>query len=104
MTEHAARLERCLQRVFPDFPADQLRTATMAAVPQWDSLATLSLVAMVEEEFQIEFALDRLGMLTSFATIEQEVTRALENHQAAVGHPGPGELSLPSGAPRRRRN
>ena len=57
---------RCFQAVFPDLsPGDVIR-ATMNRVNGWDSVATVNLTAVVEEEFNITFEAQEIEKLTSF--------------------------------------
>jgi len=52
MLELEARLVRCYQAVFPMLDEAAVRTATPDHVPTWDSLATVTLLRLVEEEFE----------------------------------------------------
>jgi acyl carrier protein len=74
-----ARLERCFAAVFPDLPADAIAQARMDALPAWDSLATVTLVSVVEEEFGVRIDLDEpdaLEGLDSFEALLARVERA----------------------------
>lgn len=53
MPEVEARLVRCYQAVFPALDDGAVRTAAPALVPAWDSLATVTLLRLVEEEFAV---------------------------------------------------
>jgi acyl carrier protein len=55
-----ARLRKCFGRVFPDLNEEQTLQASAAGVTQWDSLATLNLLALIEEEFGVIIDLDDL--------------------------------------------
>jgi acyl carrier protein len=66
MDEHRARLTRCFAAVFPDLPAGEIPGATPARVQGWDSIAHVTLVAVVEEEFGIAIDAADLEHLTSF--------------------------------------
>jgi acyl carrier protein len=61
-----ARLTRCFQAVFPSLSDQAAAAARMDAVPDWDSIATVTLLNVVEEEFGVEFAPEDLERLTSF--------------------------------------
>lgn len=63
------RLARVLETVFPDLPPEKVRTASQDSVQNWDSVAAITLMNLVEEEFGIEMDFDDLGELTSFPTI-----------------------------------
>lgn len=66
MDDVRARLERCFAAVFPDLRPDEIEDASPESVEAWDSLANATLVAVVEEEFDVEFSPDELGELDSF--------------------------------------
>lgn len=55
-----ARLRKCFARVFPDLNEEQTLQASAAGLGQWDSLATLNLLALIEEEFGVSVDLDEL--------------------------------------------
>jgi len=71
MVEVQDRLTRCFASVFPDLPADQIRSASVETVPKWDSLAAVTLVAVLQEEFTVEIDLGDLPELTSFDAVLQ---------------------------------
>ena len=73
MTDPEARLIRCFQTVFPSLSADQARGASQDNVEAWDSVAMLTLLTVVEEEFAIEIDYDRVEEMTSFSGLLQYV-------------------------------
>ena len=66
MDETTQRLTNCFQVVFPDMPAEQIPTASTATVANWDSVAAITLMNVVEDEFGLEMDLDDLADLDSF--------------------------------------
>jgi acyl carrier protein len=66
MDEHRSRLTRCFAAVFPDLPAAEIPAATPAGVKAWDSIAHVTLIAVVEEEFGITVDPADLEHLVSF--------------------------------------
>jgi acyl carrier protein len=64
-----SQLTRCFAAVFPDLPATEISSASLGSVPNWDSLATINLVALIEEEFQIQTEPEDLARLVSFNSI-----------------------------------
>ncbi len=66
MPETQARLIRCFQAVFPDLSESDAKRSSMNRVSDWDSVATVTLAAAVEEEFGIRFAAQEIEKLTSF--------------------------------------
>jgi acyl carrier protein len=66
MDSTTARLRKCFSGVFPDLNEEQLLQASAAGLTQWDSLATLNLLALIEEEFGVSIDLDDLEEAPSF--------------------------------------
>ena len=70
MDKSRERLAECFRVVFPTLKNDaEIFAATQATVPEWDSVAAITLVNVLEEEFQIEMDFEILGDLTSFELI-----------------------------------
>jgi acyl carrier protein len=69
------RTIRCFEAVFPDVPHERLSRLSPETDPVWDSLATVTLVAVVEEEFGVELPIDELPQLTSFDRVVDVVRR-----------------------------
>lgn len=73
-----ARLETCFLTVFPDLAAADVRQATVDSVEKWDSVATLTLVNVIEEEFGIEIDFDDdLRLFVSFGGIARYLSAHL---------------------------
>lgn len=66
MDEHQARLVNCFLAVFPELSADEATSATSTTVASWDSVAGVTLQAVVEEEFGIVLETDDLSQFDSF--------------------------------------
>jgi acyl carrier protein len=60
------RLEKCFALVLPQLSADEITCAAMGSVAAWDSLATVHLVALLEEEFALQVRTEDLQYLRSF--------------------------------------
>ena len=60
--------------VFPDVAAAKLPMATPTTVDSWDSIATATLVAVVEEEFGVSLDLSDPDALTSFDGFLEQLT------------------------------
>jgi acyl carrier protein len=69
MTDIDERLAKCFAIALPDLPRTEIPQAVQSAVPKWDSLAMVNLLALIEEEFAIQISDDDLGGMTSFASI-----------------------------------
>ena len=73
MDEMETRLVRCFSSVFPDLTTEQIRRADMDSVPAWDSLAAVTLVAILQEEFGLRVNLMDLPELVSFVAVQNYV-------------------------------
>ena len=69
MAEMRYRLENCFAAVFPTLSEQEIAQADHLNVGQWDSVASVTLFATIEEEFGIEFSLDEMPKLVSFSKI-----------------------------------
>ena len=70
------RLVSCFEAVFPALDEAQIRSAHASATEGWDSVAALSLIDVVEEEFSISLDLELAVELTSFEAIVSHVESA----------------------------
>lgn len=50
-----------------EIPVDEVENATMESVDKWDSIGQMSLVAIIEDAFGVEFEPDEVMRFTSFA-------------------------------------
>lgn len=66
MSEQESRLVRCFASVFPGLTEEEIRTTTTESAGIWDSLSTVTLTAVVEEEFNVEIDPDVIPELDSF--------------------------------------
>ncbi len=81
MNDVQERLIKCFLAVFPQMGRQEVSSASMETVEAWDSVATITLVTVIEEEFGIQFGTDALERLVSFHSIIeylQELTKARE--------------------------
>ncbi|HEV2278295.1 MAG TPA: acyl carrier protein [Acidobacteriaceae bacterium] len=74
MPEIEERLEKCFALVFPKLRSAQIRSASTEDIDDWDSLASIRLAAVVEEEFGIKIPADDLPELMSFRDFEGYVS------------------------------
>jgi acyl carrier protein len=63
------RLVTCFQAVFPDLAIAGIPDASQDSIAAWDSIATITLIGILEDEFAIQFDLERLAEFNSFAAI-----------------------------------
>lgn len=66
MPDTQARLVRCFQAVFPKLSESELVRSSVSRTGAWDSVATVTLAAAVEEEFEIQFSAQEIEKLNSF--------------------------------------
>jgi acyl carrier protein len=76
MSELESRLIRCFASVFPTLSADEIRAIDSEAAGNWDSLSTVTLAAVVQEEFNVEIEPDLVPELTSFTAFERYLRSA----------------------------
>jgi len=69
----------CFEVVFPDLPKENIPGASTTTVATWDSVAAITLMNVVEEEFGLEMDLDDLANLDSF----ERLCSYLEKRQVA---------------------
>jgi acyl carrier protein len=73
MDQVTDRLRGCFREVFPDLADEQIDTADRAELAEWDSLATLTLLAVIEEEFELQLEEEAIAKLTSFSAVREVV-------------------------------
>jgi acyl carrier protein len=69
MSETRSRLVNCFAVVFPSLSPAEIPVASINSVGSWDSLATVNLIAVIEEEFKIQVSPDDLTEMVSFELI-----------------------------------
>ncbi len=67
------RLVRCFSSVFPDLNENEIRNASVDSVPDWHSLASVTLISVVQEEFGVQVGLTDLPNLVSFSAVQNYV-------------------------------
>lgn len=81
MTTPPDRIQRRLTRVFkimfPNKPTDDIPNATMDNTEGWDSLGTLSLFTLIEEEFNIQLGLDLIPTTKSYQSLITLITEKI---------------------------
>jgi acyl carrier protein len=75
MSDVQARLTRCFAAVFPHLSAETIQLATPNTVEAWDSLASITLISVIEEEFEIEIDPEDIEHLVSFERVLEYVSR-----------------------------
>ncbi|HEX2734649.1 MAG TPA: hypothetical protein VHM70_23755 [Polyangiaceae bacterium] len=67
MADLETRVLDCFSNVFPDVAREALRTATQDTIPNWDSVAHITLFASLAEEFAFELDYESAEAVHSFA-------------------------------------
>jgi len=75
MAETKMRLERCFSAVLPALSAAQIAQASPATVAAWDSVASVTLFALIEEEFALEIDVQDMQNLLSFKKLLEYLER-----------------------------
>lgn len=71
MSEDERKLLNCFASVFPGLSNEEICGASADLSGQWDSLTTVTLVALVEEEFDIEIQSEFLSTLNSYQAFRE---------------------------------
>jgi acyl carrier protein len=78
---YAERLALCFSAVFPDRSREEILSASRASIKEWDSLASVTLLALIQHEFHADIDLFDLEDLDSF----QKLVDYLERQAATKG-------------------
>jgi acyl carrier protein len=73
MTELDARLVRCFLSVFPAFTDEEIQCGNNEFVDDMDSLAGVTLAALIDEEFGVQLDLDRLLELRTLNAVQRYI-------------------------------
>jgi acyl carrier protein len=63
------RVSQCFLSVFPDLAPGDVARASHASIAQWDSVAHVTLLSLISEEFQLELDDESFQSLTSYPLI-----------------------------------
>lgn len=74
MPDVETRLVGCFRAVFPSLSEADIRLSSQNTVEQWDSVAAITLVNVIEEEFRTEIDFDRLPDLDTFTNVLEYLT------------------------------
>jgi acyl carrier protein len=71
MSNLQERLVSCFSSVFPNLSFDEIPRASTASVANWDSLATVTLVSVIEEEFGVMITPEEYEYVVSFELVRE---------------------------------
>jgi acyl carrier protein len=69
MDELESRLVNCFATAFPELDPPEIPSVSMGSLASWDSLAGITLLSLIEEEFGISISADDVVDLVSFELI-----------------------------------
>jgi acyl carrier protein len=69
MTDIQSRVAACFMGVFPDLAEGDVTRASQSSLSQWDSVAHVTLLSAIAEEFQIELDEESFESLASYLLI-----------------------------------
>jgi acyl carrier protein len=69
MNDIKERVTRCFSNVFPDLRDEEIQRASTASLAAWDSVAHVTLLSSIAEEFGQSFELEDFEELVSFPLI-----------------------------------
>jgi acyl carrier protein len=81
MDDVQARLAKCFLAIFPDLKPDEIVHSTPESIMVWDSVATVTLVTLVEEEFGLQIDLEDLDQFTSFENLQKYLQKCLHANE-----------------------
>jgi len=67
------RIAKCFATILPELGPDELREAKQDVTLGWDSLCTMTLISLMEEEFDCWFGFDRAEEMKTFAAVVKVV-------------------------------
>lgn len=73
-SEFKPRIIKCFRAAFPNIDENDIESAKMADLEGWDSLASVILISVVEEEFQIQVEDEALEKFDSFKGVSDWVS------------------------------
>jgi acyl carrier protein len=71
---HFERLMGCFEKVFPNLSRSDIPAAAQNNVAEWDSLAQVTILSLVREEFGVDIDFEEFEDATSFAAILELVS------------------------------
>lgn len=75
MSDIPSRVSQCFISVFPELTEADLPRASQKSLPQWDSVAHVTLLSAIAEEFQFELDDESFESLTSYPRVLEFVEK-----------------------------
>ncbi len=74
MNEINTRLTKCFAAVFPQMSTPDIPTSSTSTFEEWDSLASITLVSVVEEEFAMQIDPEDIEHFVSYQAVLDYLT------------------------------
>jgi acyl carrier protein len=78
-TDTRQRLVQCFANVFPELRPDEIPAANVESLKAWDSVAHITLLTAIAEEFGLELEPEEFEELVSFELIADYLERRLQS-------------------------
>lgn len=75
MNDIPSRVSQCFMSVFPELTEADLPRASQKSLAQWDSVAHVTLLSAIAEEFQFELDDESFELLTSYPRVLEFVEK-----------------------------
>ena len=82
MDEQQRRLAKCFWAVFPELSSDEMIQASSTTVEGWNSVAVVTLLSVIEEEFTISIEENDVAEFDSFQRILSYLQEAGRHRQS----------------------
>lgn len=82
MDEQQRRLANCFYAVFPELSSEEVIHASSSTVQSWDSVAVVTLLTVIEEEFGISIEEDDPAKFDSFQRVLSYLKEAERKRQS----------------------
>ncbi len=79
------KLAACFAAVFPNRRAEEILSATRESIEEWDSLAAISLLTLIQQEFHTDIDLFELEELGSFQLLLDHLGKKIETGEQRGG-------------------
>lgn len=73
------RVSRCFSNVFEGIRPEDISNANTSSLPAWDSMAHVTLLSLISEEFGFDFELEDFEQLISYALIVDYVEKRTQD-------------------------
>jgi acyl carrier protein len=81
--EVIARIEPIMRDLFDEYDGPVTATLTAKDVEQWDSVANVQLIVMVEKAFGVRFAISDLGTMKNLGALADLVVKRANRESTA---------------------